>query len=245
MRRWPAKEYDLICVEVNAHSLLWDNSVANRRTGKRGVTIEGWLTDNNMLPLNDGSHTHTSRSSGTQSAPDVTLAHVSMMDKMKWEQVDDLGSDHVPIIITYQYHIPTVNNRPTYKWRLKDADWDSYRREVERSIPLHYKRKNINKVEKRLRKVNQAANKHIGKKKVTDDNKCYLTTEVKEAIRRRNALRKTVSDNREQWIEACREVLKMVKEEKERRWKEYVGELNRTADAREIFRTVQSATEER
>ena len=32
----------------------------------------------------------------------------------------------------------------------------------------------------------------------------------------------------------------MIKEEKEKRWKEYVSELNQTADTRKIFRTVRA-----
>ena len=44
-----------------------------------------------------------------------------------------------------------------------------------------------------------------------------MTPEVKEAVKKRNTLRKTVAANREEWIEACREVAKMVKQEKEKR----------------------------
>ena len=241
MSRWPAKQFDMICGDMNAHSLLWDDSVVGNSSDKRGRLIENWAADNNMLTANDGSYTHTSRSSGSQTAPDVTLTHASMVDKLSWEKANGLGSDHSPIVITYRDHIPTVNNKPTFKWKLKEADWTSYKREVERNIPRHYKRKNLRKIEERLRKtILKAANKHIGKKKVTDDNKCYMSKEVKEEIKKRNQLRTTVKDNRQEWIESCRKVAKMIKEEKERKWKEYVGELNRTSDARKIFQTARA-----
>ena len=230
-----------MCGDINAHSLLWDDSMASKRTDKRGRIVEEWLADSNMLPLNDGTPTHTNRSSGTESAPDVTLVHSTLMDKTTWERVEDLSSDHHPIIITYRDNIPRVNDKPAYKWKLKEANWDSYRKEIEKSIPLHYGRKNINKVEKKLRKIIiKSANKHITKKKVTVNNKCYLTDEIKKEIKKRNKLRRTLAINREEWIAACRKVAEMIKSEKESRWREYVSELSKKSDAREIFRTVRA-----
>ena len=179
-----------------------------------------------MLPINNGSPTHTSRSSGTESTPDITLIHASMMNKVSWEKIDDLNSDHHPIMITFKDHIPRVNDRPTYKWKLKDADWASYRIDVERNIPRNYRWKNINKIEKRLRKtIAKAANKHVGKKKVTENNKCYLTEEIKAEIKKRNKLRETVASNREEWIESCRKVAEMIKEEKEERYRQPKPEI--------------------
>ena len=59
---------------------------------------------------------------------------------------------------------------------MKYADWVKYREEVDRTIPRHYKKKNINKVEKKLRKaILKAANKHVRKKKIMDNNKCYMS----------------------------------------------------------------------
>jgi hypothetical protein len=194
-----------------------------------------------MIPANDGTPTHDNRSTDTASAPDVTLAHSSLMSKISWKTVNELSSDHRPIIITYTDYIPSVNDRPSYKWKLKDADWTKFSDEVERKIPANYKKKNINKVEKLLRKaIIKAANKHIRKKKVTENTKSYLTDEIKEEIKKRNHLRKTIASNREEWIESCKKVSDMINKEKSDRWKEYVEGLNRNTDSREIFRTVRA-----
>jgi len=158
--RWPIREFDMICGDINAHSILWDDTRANKEPDQRGIVVEDWLADNNMLAVNDGKPTHDSRSAGTASAPDVTLVHTTMMDKVTWETVNDLSSDHRPIIITYRDHFPKVNNKPTFKWKLKEADWTKFREEVENKIPARHQKKNINKVEKLLRKAFlKAANK--------------------------------------------------------------------------------------
>ena len=75
--RWPSSQDDIILGDVNAHSSMWDEAVKkNPRLGNdRGAAIEEWMMDNDMVTLNDGSPTHFSRSSGTESAPDVTIVH--------------------------------------------------------------------------------------------------------------------------------------------------------------------------
>ena len=44
-----------------------------------------------------------------------------------------------------------------------------------------------------------ASNKHVGKKKVDTRVKPGMTTEIKEAIKKRNHLQKTTSVNRKEW----------------------------------------------
>ena len=101
--------------------------------------------------------------------------------------------DHKPIIITYEDQITKVNSKPKYKWKLSSADWDKYSEEVESIIPKEYSKMKINKLERKLRKAMLAASKkHIGKKKITENTKPWLTDDIKEAIRNRNELRNKV-----------------------------------------------------
>ena len=241
VRRWPTKEYDVILGDTNAHSLLWDDSWDKPNADERGRVIENWCATHNMTPINDGKPTRRCRKSGKGTAPDQAFVHASKLDRFTWEIVDDLSSDHSPIIITYQDQFPTINNKPTYKWDLKKAEWGKFAEMVEKNIPRHYAAKNLNKVEKCLRKtIIKAANKYIKKKKITPNVKCYLTAQVKESIRKRNLLSKTMGANRRQWVEACRETKELIRREKEKCWKEYVEGLDRKSDAREIFRTARA-----
>ena len=199
------------------------------------------IANSDMITINNGTPTHDNRTTGTGSAPDVCIAHTAMMSKLEWETKNELSSDHRPIILTYTDCIPMVNNRVQYKWRLKDGDWAKFTEAVEQKIPAKYDKKNINKVEKILRKaITKAANKYIKKKKVTDSTKCYLTKEIRAEIKKRNTLRKTVAANRDEWIESCKNVAKMIKEKKSNRWKDYLTRINGKSDSREIFRTVRA-----
>ena len=239
VRRWPCKDYDVILGDTNAHSQLWDTNWTGDEADERGNIIENWCAANNMAPLNNGEATRKCRTSGKGTAPDQAFVHASKLDRFTWEVAEGLSSDHVPIIITYQDMFPTINDNPIYKWNLKNAEWEKYSELVERNIPTRYARKGLDKVEGILRKAMiKAAKKHIKKKKITSKVKSYLTTEVKEAITRRNALSKSMGENRRQWRDACKETAEMIRVEKEKCWKEYVAELDRTSDTRKIFRTV-------
>ena len=139
-----------------------------------------------------------------------------------------------------------VNNKPKFKWKLSSADWEKYSDEVESTIPKEYSRMKINKLERKLRKAMlAAAKKHVGKKKITQNTKPWLTDEIKEAIRNRNVLRKTVSQNREEWIEACRSTADMIASKKKELWTEYVSNITDTTNSTQIWRTIRGMDERR
>ena len=48
------------------------------------------------------------------------------------------------------------------------------------------------------------AKKNIEKKKLKHQTKQWMTAEISEAIRKRNELRKSVAQNRKEWIDSCR-----------------------------------------
>ena len=179
-----------------------------------------------MAQLNDGSPTHTNRTTGKGTAPDTSFVHSAMLDKCTWETVNEFGSDHLPILIEYEDQIPEVNVKPKYRWRMREANWSKFTAEIENKIPSRYEGRDLNVLEKSLRRIiKKAAHKHVGKKKIAQRNRTIMTPEIKEAIEKRNELRTKISTNREEWIQACRTSAELIQEEKERRWKEYVSEL--------------------
>ena len=119
---------------------------------------------------------------------------VSFLDKITWETVNDLGSDHKPIILTYEDEMIKVNNKPRFKWKMKDAEWETFKNDIEQDIPSKYHTKDVNKLEKKFRKIiTKSAKKNIGKKKISHKTKPWMTTEIKESIKARNELRKAIT----------------------------------------------------
>ena len=60
-------------------------------------------------------------------APDLSIVHSSLIEKFSWDTIDDTGSDHKPILITYRegFEIPKVKNTTRYKWKLAKGDWEN------------------------------------------------------------------------------------------------------------------------
>ena len=237
---WPNKDYDIILGDINAHSILWDSKVS---PDDRGEAVEEWLANNSMHVLNTGESTRYSRNTDSDSAPDVSIVHTSRLDKFTWKVVQDLQSDHRPLIITYEdtFNMPKVNTTPLYKWNLKKADWVSYEQHINDKIPAHYKAKNINKLTNILCKsIVTSANKNIGKKKVDHRTKPWMTDELKAEIHNRNVLSKNIATNREAWKLACQKVAIMTKEEKTRSWKEYVESMDTSTSDTQVWKTIRS-----
>lgn len=88
--------------------------------------------------------------------------------------------------------------------------------------------------------IKQAANKHVRKKEIDNKTKAHLTPEIKDAIKEIKKLRKTVLTNRKEWIDACRNVTNMVRENKKTQWKEYVGTLDMSTNPQQVWRTMHS-----
>ena len=258
MEKWPSEQYDCIFGDVNAHSPLWNND--REAADDRGDDIEEWIAATGMMTLNDGSTTRTNRfcrkpeyDESTQQSeletdepteepkdttPDISLIHSSLAGKFTWSVHEDLGSDHKPIIASYQEmnSVPALENKPMYKWNFKQADWSKFTQEVEDMIPSRYHRTSTNKLEKKVRNIiTKAAKKHIGKKKVTDKTKPGFTPEIKQAIKERNKLREARAANRKPWIEACNKVRDMIKAWREKQWKEYVSRLDMSVNHSQIW----------
>ena len=90
-----------------------------------------------------------------------------------------------------------VNNKPRFKWKMKDVDWGSFKKDIEQGIPRKYDTKDVNKLEKKFRKlITASANKNTGKNNISNKTKPWMTTEIKASIKVRNELRKIVQQNR-------------------------------------------------
>lgn len=93
--------------------------------------------------LNSGEQTRLTPSSLNKSAVDTSLASSDISCKFNWAVYNDnLGSDHLPIIISYNCR--QTGCIPTQKignWNLRSADWQLYSTLMHQYLvsPLHLK----------------------------------------------------------------------------------------------------------
>ena len=87
----------LILGDFNAHHLAWYSS----STDTRGTLLENVVSGSNFGILNWDSPTRLP-GNANPSSPDVSLASASLITSTNWQTKTNLGSDHLPILISLQ-----------------------------------------------------------------------------------------------------------------------------------------------
>ena len=99
----------------NCHHPLWDSKGTSNSRGKE---VFDWVIFSDLLLLNNSDiPTLLHRSSGSVSSPDTFFALCSLALSCSWKVIQDLGSDHLPILLTVPLspvffpneHLPSLN----------------------------------------------------------------------------------------------------------------------------------------
>ena len=157
-----------------------------------------------------------------------------------------MGSDHLPIVMSVDCQIVTLQPPPIteLRWNWKKADFVGFSKKLDDTIkntPISLEEAPI---DVRTRFLNDAmlsaAKAHIGKVKASTNSKEWLSKEIREAIKLRNRLRRSIASNRKEWITACREVQSMIRESKEEKLKEFISESDHSNDPNKIWTKIKA-----
>ena len=67
-----------------------------------------------------------------------------------------------------------------------------------------------------------------------------MSRDIREAVKRRNALRRDITNKRAEWIDACMTVRDMIRESKENRWKEFLEDFDSSSNPHKIWCIINS-----
>lgn len=114
----------IICTDANSRHFLWGAD----RCDSRGNVWERVVQQHGLRILNDGSPTHLDEYTGLWSHIDLTLTSSDVGQFMQWHTDTDLySSDHLPIYIDYDIHVPTSPQYPDFPgWNINKADWAGF-----------------------------------------------------------------------------------------------------------------------
>ena len=94
----PSSRNLFILGHFNCHYPLWDS---RGTSDPRREEVFNWVISSDLLPLNDcDTPTLLHRSSGSRSSLDISFAPSSLALSCYWEVLQDLGSDHLPILLS-------------------------------------------------------------------------------------------------------------------------------------------------
>ena len=106
--------------DFNGHHTLWGCEDVNNR----GQQLEDLILKNDLILLNDKSHTYFHSASGTFTSIDLTLCSPSLFFDFSWKVgPDPCGSDHFPILLENGWP-PSLER--VQRWKLAKANWDQF-----------------------------------------------------------------------------------------------------------------------
>ena len=213
--------------DLNGHSALWDPAQPADEAGER---IEEWMMSNALVSLNDGAATRVNRGTGGLSAPDLSIAHTSLLARSEWCTLDPLSSDHLPILSELGLTVQTLaDERPRLRWNWKQADWPAFAKALDQEVLEYSDNGQSGSLTDDISFLSgamlRAASSHIGMVRAKRLGKEWMTPEVAEAIRERNRLGRNIATHRVEWIQACGRVRTLISEAKRACWKGFVDSL--------------------
>ena len=120
----PSSRNLFILGDFNRHHHLWDS---RGTSDPRGEEVFKWVISSDLLPLNDlDAPTLLHRSSGSRSSSDISFAPSSLALSCSWEVLQDLRSDHLPILLSIPLSpVFHPNERPP-SFNFQKARWDGF-----------------------------------------------------------------------------------------------------------------------
>ena len=108
--------------DFNCHHLLWDSrDISDARERK----VFNWVISSDLLFLNDHDiPILLHRSSSSLSYPDISFAPYSLALSCSWEMLQDLGSDHLPNLLSVPLFPAFCPNERPPSFNFQKARWD-------------------------------------------------------------------------------------------------------------------------
>ena len=105
--------------DFNCHHLFWDS---RGTSDPRGKEVFDWIISSDLLPLNDPNTPNLLH----RSSPDISFAPSFFALCCSWEVLQDLGSDHLPILLSVPLSPAYRPNERPPSFNFQKARWDSF-----------------------------------------------------------------------------------------------------------------------
>ena len=92
----------------------------------RGEEVFDWVISSDLLLNNPDTPTLLHRSSGSRSSPDISFAFSCLALSCSWEVLQDLGSDHLLILLSIPLSLVFRPNECPPSFKFQKARWDGF-----------------------------------------------------------------------------------------------------------------------
>ena len=227
----------VILGDFNAHHGLW----GSQRTDGRGLQMMDFISGSDLVILNDGSPTRIADGTGDVSCIDLSLVSSNLAARFEWATYDDtLGSDHLPISLSYSCDF--VRTPSTPRFNLKNADWGRFSKLVKLEIIGETIDDKVNNIQDC---IIEGANATIPKTS-TDSVKHrvpWWTPDCRRALCERNRAyrrfnRNVTTENFVLYKKARARARQVIKKAKRASWRSFVSTINPETPGIQVWATV-------
>ena len=222
--------------DFNSHHTLWGCIDTN----DKGRIIEDFITDHDLVLLNDKSSIYLHPATGSYSSLDLTICSPGIFPEFTWKVCDDLhGSDHFPIQVSEVG--PSVQQCPQ-RWKLHKANWEQFRVQCEQSIHPNVFEECENPAELFTSLLYSAAEKSVPRASSNPKhpNKPWFNDECKQAIEERKSILRQFNlrptqENLSKFKIARAKARRTIKQSKHASWRQYVSRLNSRSSVKKTW----------
>ena len=130
---FPSSDRTIIIGDVNAHHPSWDVNCLD--PDEVGRSVFDWTLAAGWSVLNTGAPTRAGYGEGARlTTPDVALTHSDLARRCTWTTGADIGSDHLPQVVTATVEGSLPRRIRKTKWAFNKANWTAYTAECEKEL---------------------------------------------------------------------------------------------------------------
>ena len=234
----------IIMGDFNAKNKLWGSSFND----SRGLCIETFLENKEMVCLNKGEPTHLNYN-GSLSHLDLVLSSNNLAFNTECFILDETwGSDHFPLEIRINDCSPISNIMVEQKYNLDKANWELFKTLIENSSIFDYKIENLEKnYDSFLSVILKAREDSIPKRAVSFKHKYtpYWNKECSEAKKNKKEATKNLRKNNcvfnQYNYKQCKKVFKnIIRKNKQIYWEKICEKINYKTKSSEIWKKVKN-----
>ncbi|KAL4082906.1 hypothetical protein QTP88_029560 [Uroleucon formosanum] len=238
--------------DFNAHHPAWGSTY----TSRRGNIIHDTINSLGLSVFNTGTSTHLGRPNSPNSAIAISFSSPNLIWSTTWHTLNDPhGSDHFPIIITFNYN---THNRgyssilqdtlsPTLQFNLNRADWNQFSQTISNNMsPIEATICPLEAYNQFCQLILTAAKQSILHKNQTKENFApsppWWDSNCTQAIKLRKHLfkiyrRSGSPSDYYNYNNSCAATTRLLKNKKRIAWKQFCSNLNPSSSLQDLWKT--------
>ena len=235
----PSSRNLFILGNFNCHHPLWNSRVTS---DPHGEEVFDWVISSDLLPLNDpDTPTLLHRSS-----PDISFAPSTLAFSCSWEVLQDLGSDHLPILLSIPLSpVFRPNERPP-SFNFQKARWDDFASYIDSHCPSakEYSSLSLSSAAALFTSLAlNAAKSSIPCGRIKRPPKAWWSAEVEQAVserRRAFATAHRSDEDRQAYISASRRASSVIAKAKAEAWQTTCTSLSPKSNPKSVHSLLRS-----